>query len=55
MNDLSGHSYIARFQAQYLKRCKEKLADDEVIILVDFAENFKFIVQEKVESYHWNE
>jgi len=55
MHDLLGHSYIARSQLQYSKRCKEELADDEVIILVDFAENFKFIVQEKVESYHWNE
>ena len=55
MNDLTAHSYIARAQAQYLKQCKEELADDSVIILGDFAENFKFIIQDEVQSYHWNQ
>ena len=55
INDLTGHSYIAKAQAQYFKRCKEELADDSVIILVDFAENYKFIIQDEVQSYHWNQ
>ncbi len=24
------------------------------IVLLDFADNFKFFVQEEVQSYHWN-
>ena len=55
MNDLTGHSYLARSQAQVLKRCTEELAADEVIILVDFAENFKFMFQDEVQSYHWTQ
>ena len=38
-----------------MKRCKEELADDEVIILLDFVDNFKFIVQDEVQSYHMNQ
>eukprot|EP00112_Aurelia_sp_Birch-Aquarium-sp1_P016421 Seg3722.2 transcript_id=Seg3722.2/GoldUCD/mRNA.D3Y31 product="hypothetical protein" protein_id=Seg3722.2/GoldUCD/D3Y31 len=53
-NDLTTHSYIAGAQAQCLKQCKEELADDSVIILGDFAENCKFIIQYKVQSYNCN-
>ena len=55
MNDLTAHSYIARAQAHYLKQCKEELAADSIIKLGDFAENFKFIIQDEVQCNHWNQ
>ena len=55
LNDLTSHSYIASAQAKYLKQCKENLAKDEIVILGDFAENFKFVIQDEVQSYHWNQ
>ena len=42
-------------QSSYLKQCKEDLKDDEVVILLDFAENYKFVIQDEVQSYHWNQ
>ena len=38
----------------YLRECKENLKHDECIILGDFAENYQFVVQDEVQSYHWN-
>ena len=35
MNDLTRHSYIARSQAQYLKRCKEELAVTRCLNFMD--------------------
>ena len=43
---ITAHSYITRAQAQYLKDLKEHLANDEVIVLRDFAEKYKFIIQD---------
>ena len=32
----------------------EELSQNEVIVQVDFAENHIFLVQDEVQSYHWN-
>ena len=55
LNNTTSHSYIVRSQAAYLKKLKEDLPTDEVIVLGDFAENYKFIVQDEIQGYHWNE
>ena len=54
LDEITSHSFIARSQSQYLNKLKENLKCGEVIILGDFAENF-FIVQDKIEGYHWND
>ena len=41
---LTTHSFIATSQAKYLKKVKEELREDEVIVLGDFAENYKLKV-----------
>ena len=41
---LTTHSFIATSQAKYLKKVKEELREEEVIVLGDFAENYKFII-----------
>ena len=51
---LTSHSFIAKCQARYLKECKESLDTNTCIILLDFAENFKYMVQDEVQSFHWN-
>ncbi len=54
LDKITVHLFIARTQGKYLKRCKEDLKEDEVIVLVDFAENYKFLVQDEIQGYHWN-
>ena len=48
------HHFIAKSKSNFLKDLKEKLKENELIILLDFAENYSFIVQNGVQGYHWN-
>ena len=48
------HYFIARAQSTYLNELKINLDEHSVIILGDFAENYAFIVQDEIQSYHWN-
>ena len=36
------------------KELKETLQEDEFLILFDFADNFAIIVQNAIQSQHWN-
>ncbi|GBM13976.1 hypothetical protein AVEN_152395-1 [Araneus ventricosus] len=48
------HSYISKIQSTYLRTRKENLKDDECLILMDFAENYNFVLQNEVQSNHWS-
>ena len=54
MDKLTSDSFIAKSQAQYLKNRKESIYFDTAIILVDFSENYFFVVQDEVQGFHWN-
>ena len=54
LEELKPHSFISREQARYLNELKENLAESSVILLGDFAENYSFVVQDDVQSFHWN-
>ena len=54
INQLTSHSYIAKCQTRYLKELKNSLGKNECIILADFAENYQFVIQDEIQSYHWN-
>lgn len=51
---LTTHHFIAKYQSKYLRDMKENLAVDECIVLLDFAENYSFLVQDAVQGYHWD-
>ena len=53
IDELTAHSYISKCQTKYLKELKENLPDNECIVLGDFAENYEYIVQDEIQSYHW--
>ena len=50
---LCEHHFIAKAQPHYLRTLKENLQQDEVIILLDFAENYSFVIQDAVQGFHW--
>ena len=54
IDSLTTHSFVAKSQARYLKKRKDELMEDTAILLGDFAENYSFIVQDEVQSFHWN-
>ena len=47
------HHFIAKAKANHLKMARENLSENELIILLDFAENCSFVVQDAVQGFHW--
>ena len=50
---LQAHSFIAKSQSQYLNQLKQNMGQSN-IILGNFAKNYAFVVQNEIQSYHWN-
>ena len=54
VDELTTHSFIAKCQSKYLKECKENLDSETCIVLMDFAENYKYVIQDEIQAFHWN-
>jgi hypothetical protein len=54
LDNLRHHHYIAKTQAAYLRTLKADIQQVIAIILLDFAENYSFVVQDAVQGHHWN-
>lgn len=51
---LTRHSFTAKAQANYMKTLKESLKPlEEILVQGDFAENYNFVVQDEIQSFHW--
>ena len=46
--------FLVKCQANFLRAKKESLKANEMIVLGDFAENYQFLVQDEIQSYHWS-
>lgn len=51
---LTAHDFIAKHQAAYLQNLKSELTEERAIVLLDFAENYSFIVQDAVQGFYWD-
>lgn len=52
---ISLHCYINRKQHEYFENLKTSLLTEKSIIAnVDFGQNFTFLIQDAVQSYHWS-
>lgn len=54
ITELLPHYFIAKSQARFMKSLKESLGTDEFLVVCDFAENYKFVIQNAVPGFHWN-
>ena len=52
LESLVPHHYIANSQSSYLKLRKETMEENSALILMDFAENYAFHVQDEAQGYH---
>ena len=52
LDQLTSRFFIAETQAQYLKNRKNAIQFDRAIVLVDFSENYSFVVQDEAQGYH---
>jgi hypothetical protein len=50
---LKTHHYVSIQQSEFLKTKRSQLKREECIISGDFSENFTFVVQDEIQSYHW--
>ena len=53
-NTLTAHSYITKAKVKYLKKCKEELKENDLIVWGNFAENYEFVIQDEIQGFHWN-
>ena len=51
---LISHHFIANSQTQFLRSLKSNLRDTEMVVLLDFAENYSFVVQDAAQGFHWD-
>ena len=54
MSELLHHSFIAYEQAEYSRQLKNDLKEGEFQIILDFAENYAFTVQNAIPGFYWN-
>ena len=52
LNNLTTHSYIAKAQSRYLREMKENLNENEVVVLLDLAENYTYVIQDESQGCH---
>ena len=51
LDEMTAHFSIAKSQAQHLKNRKESIQLDTAIVLLDFSENFSFVVQDEYKDF----
>lgn len=54
VDKLTCHHFIAKHQSGFLTSLKENLHSHEAIIILDFAENYSFTVQDAAQGFHWD-
>ena len=54
IDKLTKHSYLGKCQAHYLSDKKQSLHSEKALVLGDFAENYQFLIQDEIQSYHWS-
>lgn len=52
--DLIPHNFIAERQSLYIKELKSTLSVNEFIVIMDFSENYTFVLQDAAQGFHWN-
>lgn len=55
LEKLLPHSFITKSQSNYLKELKSTLKPEEAIVLIDFSENYSYVIQDEVQGYHWTQ
>ena len=53
ISKLTVYSFIAKSQARYIKNRKDNMSETSCIVLLDFAENYQFVVQDEIQGFHW--
>ena len=52
IRNLTVHYFTAKSQNKYFKYVKDNLSEGEGVTVLDFAENYSFIVQDAAQGFH---
>ena len=52
LRKLQVHDFIVKMQAMFVTEAKNCLKN-EFLVIGDFSENFTFICQDAIQSFHW--
>lgn len=52
--NLTSHHFIAQTQKNYLHASKDELESDTCIVLMDFSENYSFVIQNSIQAFFYN-
>jgi hypothetical protein len=47
------HDFVAKQQISFMNDGKENLKVGEFYVIGDFYENFRFVIQDEAQGYHW--
>ena len=53
-DELRKHQYIMKSQSADLRELKDSLRSHTAVILLDFDENYSFLVKDAVQGHHWD-
>ena len=54
IDSLRQHHFVAKSQSSYLHTLKKNLPQDTAIVLLDFAENYSFLIQDAIQCFYWD-
>ena len=54
LKKLQRHDLIAKLQSNFVNDAKQALGPNEFIVIADFSENYNWICQDAIQSFHWN-
>lgn len=54
LEELLLHDFISTKQSNFFGNLKNQLLEGELLVLLDFAENYAFVIQDAVQAFHWN-
>lgn len=47
------HCFVKKVQGEYFEKKKLNLSEDDIVIQIDFAENYSNVAQDEIQSAHW--
>jgi hypothetical protein len=53
LDKLTSHHFIAKHQSSYLAQLKNDIHQNEAVVILDFAENYSFLIQDAAQGFHW--
>ena len=54
LKKLTIHDFTTKMQTRFVQETKEQLKEGEYLVIADFSENYFFVVQHRIQSFHWN-